>query len=650
MSELIAKSKMYKYERQQQHDEDLEEINALDADLKEIQGLLRQVKPVPQYKAEKPTETVSYDTALREMLQDKRSKPSERTKTDEEIAQEEMERLQELEEARLKRMRGEEEPEETANIAKSKTRREGDDLDDDFIPDEEDEDFYGLGKGAVADESDEEELEEVLPGEEAPDDDDISDTEFDLAQYFTDEEDQVEPEDEEDDEIVPATKRLRIQDVSTKTELAYTFPCPSTFDEMLDIIKGVPTAAIPTIIERIQILYSTKLRDENKDKLETFTPIVLQTILHLATETPIPFNTISDLVISLHRLTTQFPSALTQDILNTFRLGSKRLSQSQTSSRVFPTAQDLVLFYTIGQLYPTSDLMHIIVNPTILFMGQILSQMRIRKVQDLGRGLFVCSLMLEYQRLSKRIVPELVNFINVTLSTLTSVGNHHIPEIHNQDNLSALSIKSSEISKKDHPKLSFSTLYEAEPDPSTLKVQLLNLAIDLVNISSDLWKSVISFPELFSTTKSLLQTFSETKLYRSLPSTTQSRLKPVLDSLTQRIKLSLGSRAALALQSHRPIPIPSYLPKFSMAHSFDSKNDPDHDRASLSKLRAQHRREKKSIVHELRKEARTEAIVRSEEGRKKDAVYEEKMKIANGIMRAGNNVGKWERDQKRKRR
>jgi len=87
-----------------------------------------------------------------------------------------------------------------------------------------------------------------------------------------------------------------------------------------------------------------------------------------------------------------------------------------------------------------------------------------------------------------------------------------------------------------------------------------------------------------------------------------------------------------------------------MSYSYDSKNDPDHDRSGLSKLRSQHRREKKSIIRELRKEARTEAVVRSEEGRRKDQIYEEKMKVATGIMKAGNAVGKWERDQKRKRK
>jgi nucleolar protein 14 len=87
-----------------------------------------------------------------------------------------------------------------------------------------------------------------------------------------------------------------------------------------------------------------------------------------------------------------------------------------------------------------------------------------------------------------------------------------------------------------------------------------------------------------------------------------------------------------------------------MSYSLDSKNDPNQERSKSSKLRAQHRREKKSTIRELRKEARTEAVVRSEEQRRRDKAYEEKMRIATGIMNAGNAVGKWERDQKRKRR
>jgi nucleolar protein 14 len=275
MSELISKSKMYKYERQQQHDEDLEDIEALDAELGELQGLLRTMKPVPRERPMKTQEMMSYDAALREMVYDKRSKPTERTKTEEEIAQEEMERLQKLEEDRLKRMRGEE-VEVVRDGQSVRGRREGDDLDDDFVPDEEDEDLYGLGKGAMADASDNEGSDEDEKDEDSGDEEnedeeeEEKDDDFDLAQYFTDEEENGdENQESEEDAIIPATKRLRIREsVPTYKELAYTFPCPSTFKEMLDILEDVPTFSIPTVIERIEILYSTKLLAENREKLE----------------------------------------------------------------------------------------------------------------------------------------------------------------------------------------------------------------------------------------------------------------------------------------------------------------------------------------------------------------------------------------------
>jgi Nop14-like family len=86
-----------------------------------------------------------------------------------------------------------------------------------------------------------------------------------------------------------------------------------------------------------------------------------------------------------------------------------------------------------------------------------------------------------------------------------------------------------------------------------------------------------------------------------------------------------------------------------MNYSLDSKNDPDRVRNSLSKLKHQHRREKKAVVRELRKEGKTGAMIAAEERRVKEQVYAEKMKTAWGVLKGGNDVGKWERDQKRKR-
>src|SRR5271154_6542351 len=97
----------------------------------------------------------------------------------------------------------------------------------------------------------------------------------------------------------------------------------------------------------------------------------------------------TEIIVRLHGLATQFPSSLTEEIFSALQTGRKRLASSLTSDRTFPTQQELLLFYTISKIYPTSDLFHAIVNPTILFMGQILGQMKIKNIQDLARGLFI---------------------------------------------------------------------------------------------------------------------------------------------------------------------------------------------------------------------------------------------------------------------
>lgn len=123
-------------------------------------------------------------------------------------------------------------------------------------------------------------------------------------------------------------------------------------------------------------------------------------MLHLAADDPVPFNVIRTIGIRLHGLASQFPSVLTSDIFSALETGRKRLTSSLHTDHIFPTSQELVLFYTIGQIYPTSDYSHPVVNPATLLMGQILGQMKIKTVQDLARGLFICSLFLKVIRLA----------------------------------------------------------------------------------------------------------------------------------------------------------------------------------------------------------------------------------------------------------
>ncbi|CAI9613985.1 unnamed protein product [Staurois parvus] len=135
IEELIAKSKSEKRERQSQREKAMELTEKLDTDWKAIQTLLAHKTPKSERKAEaekpKPDD---YDKIVRELgFEMMKAQPSDRMKSEEEIAKEEQERLQKLEAERLRRMRWED-----GKSKKKPKHISADDLMDGFVLDKDD--------------------------------------------------------------------------------------------------------------------------------------------------------------------------------------------------------------------------------------------------------------------------------------------------------------------------------------------------------------------------------------------------------------------------------------------------------------------------------------------------------------------------------
>jgi hypothetical protein len=81
-------------------------------------------------------------------------------------------------------------------------------------------------------------------------------------------------------------------------------------------------------------------------------------------------------------------------------------------------------------------------------------------------------------------------------------------------------------------------------------------------------------------------------------------VKTTLQTLSRTLKLSQSSREPLQLQRHKPIPIPTYLPKFDEGFRPGRHNDPDSVRNEHNKLKALLKKEKKGAMRELRKDNR----------------------------------------------
>lgn len=387
-------------------------------------------KPEVGKEANKTADEMDYDQYVRALAFEARAKPKDRTKTEEELAKEEKERLEAAERDRLRRMQGlapagsDEEDGvgkrrkgkgKGKEIKKKKNGRkpEADDLSDDFIEsgdeDEEDE-GYGLGEGIGAsgansgEDSDEEDDEgsDDEEDDEDEDDEDLEDGSEDADGSDLEDLDESAAESGEDDAVdLPHLKRVKTaRPQSTKKEIPFTFACPTTHDDLLDIMDGLSEADVEIVSKRIRALYHPSLGEGNKERLQTFLGILLDHILYLAS-TSESFATISLLTPHVIGLVNLNPISAAAQFTSKLNLMQKNLVRGLTrgatslDSRTWPRAPELALLRLVGLVWSTSDFSNPVAAPAELLIGQYLAQARVRRLDDVASGLFLCSLVLQ---------------------------------------------------------------------------------------------------------------------------------------------------------------------------------------------------------------------------------------------------------------
>jgi nucleolar protein 14 len=199
MEEIIAKSKKHKAELRRTKEEKEDLVDELDEEFDEIAGLLQdRLAPVDpdEPKKEKTDQEREWDADAKEynitknlLVNELRSKPTDRLKSEEELAREEKERLDKLEAARLRRMNGEEAEDDDDDAGSSTVggsgasarvlHRTGDELDDEdeFVSDNEEDATVTFrdGKMVVGDGGDGSEDEDEDAGEKDSDSEQDSD-------------------------------------------------------------------------------------------------------------------------------------------------------------------------------------------------------------------------------------------------------------------------------------------------------------------------------------------------------------------------------------------------------------------------------------------------------------------------------------------
>lgn len=184
---------------------------------------------------------------------------------------------------------------------------------------------------------------------------------------------------------------------------------------------------------------------------------------------------------------------------------------TEADSKTWPGLAELSFLRVVGLLWPTSDMNHPVISPARLLMGSYLGLCRVRSLQDIASGLFLCTLFLQYEDFSKRFVPEAINFLQNSLLHLAPhryKDEASLPGLFPAPDFLSERCKLLSLGKKarklDVRKPDLSQLLDASAPGEQAKVDLLGLTLELLGQFADLYKSLDAFIELYGPVVSLL--------------------------------------------------------------------------------------------------------------------------------------------------
>ncbi|GJQ87328.1 hypothetical protein Trydic_g17376 [Trypoxylus dichotomus] len=439
IDQLIAESKKRKAEKQKLKEETLELTEKLDSEWKDLLPLVSKTKSKNVTPENEKAD--DYDKVMRQLKFEARGTPSDRLKTEDEIAKEEKGKLEMLEKERLERMHG-----IIKKIEATKNHISADGLDENFAyePDAAVTLSYNQegvsnvkmeaqlsGKTIVPKEGESEENNsdadnvgdsecenEENAEEESDNEDNLSDLKGEDS--VSGSEDEANLTQELNTELAgygaeirnDLLKRKAIMDTARK-ELPYAYDFPLNYEELRSLLISQPSEHQFIILERLIKCHHPSLGEKNKANLEMLFAYLLQYINDISQVTDIPsinmcFSTFTNITPHLYDLAQMSP-------LKAHTLMIEVIKEKQKSYRknhhLYPGIEVLLFLKLVSCIFPTSDFRHMVVTPAITFIDQMLNKCKVRTKKDIAYGLFLTTLVLEYTSLAKRFLPSAINFL-----------------------------------------------------------------------------------------------------------------------------------------------------------------------------------------------------------------------------------------------
>ncbi|XP_058839387.1 nucleolar protein 14 homolog [Topomyia yanbarensis] len=433
IEEMIAESKRRKAEKQRENDEIYEMTKKLDQNW---QSLMSVVGSHMKHNNERP-KLEDYDIVMREMIFERRGKPADRLKSEEELVRIEKQRMEKLERERLARMRGED--------AGSKSKhRSADDLDDGYLLLHQVNELEGEQERTIKYTSEVVEHGDYNPRDTSKEESDKAEgSDSEVSKYDSSEEndsdseednlsdlkDCSEIEEENIKEVVKSNhnmeklnklnlitteKKLTRNNIRIDAELSYTFELPTKYEQLSQLLTNYSPDEQALILERMQKSYSTRTSQAGKDQLISLFAFVMQYIndlfipdCHLY-DIAKSFQIVEILTPYLHDLAQCNPTETSKCFLEVLK---EKHEEFRKQPRQYPPLDTLIFLKLVPVIFSASDFRHPVVSPFLVFASGLLSRCQIRTRKDVTAGLFIVTTVLECVEQTNRFLPASLNFL-----------------------------------------------------------------------------------------------------------------------------------------------------------------------------------------------------------------------------------------------
>ncbi|XP_024868644.1 nucleolar protein 14 homolog [Temnothorax curvispinosus] len=695
IDQLIAESKKRKAEKQKIREQTIDRTEKLDSEWRDLLPIMSVSKKSTE-DIDETTKADAYDIAVRQLKFEARGTPSEKLKSEEQIIQEEKEKLERLEADRLARMKG-----FICGTSNQYKHKSADDLEDDFImetiennddvssvrdtdnintesSDEVDDTFdddeqKGNNVGDAADEmvknvktrdgdnkrqetysessnakdesdaalNDNNSKIETLYDEESEDDfsdlkisssEDEDETQVTIASEsnkhvtFTNDLTKDTKQVNQSDKICPKSilkqststhvqtssdenekqdirndllKRKEIMEKARK-ELPYTYDAPENFEQLEKWLEPYNADYHAVVVDRIIKCNHWTLDNRNREKMSNLFIYLLQYINNCACVESADdlvkcfqiFDRLCPYLYDLAHMNPENAKTCIQEVIK------EKHNEFEKNKTRYPDMDTLIFFKLVSLLFPTSDFRHPVVTPCLVFMSEILLKARIRTYRsDISKGLFICTLILEYTMLSKRFAPSVINFLRGIIYTATPTDLTQKMKVIPPFKRACKALVISKTKNTRDPKgvhmFANDLIHEDVDDKFRIRALLtaVNLLIEFKNQLQELEAVYPIFEHIFQLLK--------INKFKQYPPNVRDHIKGLRNELDVLRNKKLEY---IVLEKKRPKPLKTYEPKIMPVYDGKRHKSMSKEKAEKEKLLHKYKREFKGARREIRRD------------------------------------------------